>query len=108
MGQLFFDEECIYEILKRVMDGRTDGKAQSNMPLNFFKVGGIKTAQMVLSGELRASRALDMKCLLMTSEPQVQIQNNFTELSLKCPLPKLHKWFITNGSLPELPMRNDY
>ena len=40
MGQLFFDAECIYEILKPylklVMDGRTDGKAQSNMPLNFF------------------------------------------------------------------------
>ena len=50
MGQLFFDEECIYEIfkpyLKLVTDGRTDGKAQSNMPLNFFKVGGIKTAQL--------------------------------------------------------------
>ena len=30
----------------------------------------------------------------MTSpEPLVQIQNNFTEMSLKCPLPKLHKWF---------------
>ena len=57
MGQLFFDEECIYEIfkpyLKLVTDGRTDGKAQSNMPLNFFKVGGIKTAQMVLSAELK-------------------------------------------------------
>ena len=40
MGQLFFDAECIYEILKPylklVTDGRTDGKAQSNMPLNFF------------------------------------------------------------------------
>ena len=36
-----------------VMDGRTDGKAQSNMPLIFFKVGGIKTAQMVLSAELK-------------------------------------------------------
>ena len=40
MGQLFFDAECIYEILKPylklVMDGRTDGKAQSNMPLNIF------------------------------------------------------------------------
>ena len=35
------------------MDGRTDGKAQSNMPLNFFKVGGIKTAKMVLSAELK-------------------------------------------------------
>ena len=56
MGQLFFYEECIYEIfkpyLKLVMDGRMDRKAQSNMPLNFFKVGGIKTAQMVLSAEL--------------------------------------------------------
>ena len=53
MGQLFFDEECIYEILKLVRDGRTDGKAQSNRPLNFFKVGGIKTAQMVLSAKLK-------------------------------------------------------
>ena len=57
MGQLFFDEECIYEILKPylklVTDGRTDGKAQSNMPLlNLFKVSGIKTAQMVLSAEV--------------------------------------------------------
>ena len=55
MGQLFFDEECIYEIfktyLKLVTDGRTDGKTQSNMPLNFFKVWGIKTVQMVLSAE---------------------------------------------------------
>ena len=55
MGLLFFDEECIYEILKPylklVTDGRTE--AQSNMPLNFFKVGGIKTAQMVLSAELK-------------------------------------------------------
>ena len=57
MGQLFFDEECIYEILKPylklVTDGRMDGKAQNNMPINFFKVGGIKTAQMVLSAELK-------------------------------------------------------
>ena len=57
MGQLFFDEESIYEIskpyLKLVTDGRTDGKAQSNMPLNFFKFGGIKTAQMVLSAEIK-------------------------------------------------------
>ena len=40
MGQFFFDAECIYEILKPylklVMGGRTDGKAQSNMPLNIF------------------------------------------------------------------------
>ena len=44
MDQLFFDEECIYEILKPylklVTDGRTVGKAQSNMPPNFFKVWG--------------------------------------------------------------------
>ena len=57
MGQIFFDEECIYEILKPylklVTDRKTDGKAQSNMPLNFFKVGDIKTAQMVLSAELK-------------------------------------------------------
>ena len=57
MGQLFFDEECIYEILKPylklVTDRRTGWKALSNMPLNVFKVGGIKTAQMVLSAELK-------------------------------------------------------
>ena len=57
MGQLFFDEECIYKILKPyvkfVTDGRTDRKAQSNMPLNFFKVRGTKTAQIVLSAELK-------------------------------------------------------
>ena len=57
MGELFFDEECIYEILKpylKLVTGeRTDRKAQSNLPLNFFKVGGIKTAQMVLSAELK-------------------------------------------------------
>ena len=57
MGQLFFDEECIYEIFKPyfklVTDRRMGGKALSNMPLNFFKVGGIKTAQMVLSAELK-------------------------------------------------------
>ena len=57
MGQLFFYEECIYEMfkpyLKLVTDGRTDGKAKNNMPLNFFKVGGVKTAQMVLFAELK-------------------------------------------------------
>ena len=39
--------------LKLVTDGRTDGKAQSNMPLNFFQSWGHKTAQMVLSAELK-------------------------------------------------------
>ena len=57
MGQLFFEEECIYDIfkpyLKLVTDRRTGGKARSNMPLNFFKVGGINPAQMVLSAELK-------------------------------------------------------
>ena len=44
MGQLFFDEESIYEIskpyLKFVMDGRTE-KPKTICPFNFFKVGGI-------------------------------------------------------------------
>ena len=61
MGQLFFEGECIYEIskpyLKLVSDGRTDGQAQSNMPLNFFKVRGIKTAQMVLSVEQKGIKS---------------------------------------------------
>ena len=49
-GQLFFDEESIYEIskpyLKFVMDGRTDArmdKPKAICPFNFFKVGGIIT-----------------------------------------------------------------
>ena len=44
MGQLSFDEESIYEIskpyLKFVTDGRTDGRAQSNMPLQLFQSWG--------------------------------------------------------------------
>ena len=43
MGQLFFDKECIYEILKPylklVTDGRMDGKAQAICPLTFSKLG---------------------------------------------------------------------
>ena len=57
MGQLFFDEKCIYEILKPylklVTDGRTDGLAQSNMPPQLFRSLGHKTAQMALSAELK-------------------------------------------------------
>ena len=68
MGQLFFDEECIYEIFKPnhklVTDGKTDGKAQSNMPLIFFKVEGIKTAQMVLSAKLNGIQSSRYKMSL--------------------------------------------
>ena len=47
-GQLFFDAKSIYEIskpyLKLVTDGwtdaRTDGQAQSNMPLQLFQSWG--------------------------------------------------------------------
>ena len=46
MGQLLFDEECIYEIskpyLKLVTDGRTDVQAQSNMPPQLFQSWGHK------------------------------------------------------------------
>ena len=38
-----------YNLQKRngQMDGRTDGLAQLNMPLNFFEVGSIKSAVVV-------------------------------------------------------------
>ena len=50
MGQLFFDEESIYEIsqpsLKFVTDGRTgawtEGQAKGNMPLQLFQSWGHK------------------------------------------------------------------
>ena len=32
MAQLFFDEECIYEISKPYLKLVTDGQGQSNMP----------------------------------------------------------------------------
>ena len=57
MGQLFFDEECIYEIskpyLKLVMDGRTDGQAQSNMSPYFFQNWGHKNCP---NGSLRRTK----------------------------------------------------
>ena len=48
MGQLYFDEESIYEISKPClefwtdtqMDGRTDEQAQSNMPIQLFQKFG--------------------------------------------------------------------
>ena len=42
MGQLFFDDESIYEISKPYYKICLDGQAQSNCPFNFSKVGGIK------------------------------------------------------------------
>ena len=58
-GQLFFYAESIYEIskpyLKLVMDGltdaRTDGQAQSNMPLKLFQSWGHKKKYSTLLSE---------------------------------------------------------
>ena len=54
MGQLFFDEECIYDIskpyLKFVTDGRTvsrtEGLTDSNMPLKLFQSWGHNEPQL--------------------------------------------------------------
>ena len=40
MGQLFFDEESIYEISKPYLNFVADGQAQSNMPLQLFQSWG--------------------------------------------------------------------
>ena len=46
-----------------------------------------KITQMILLYQKSVTRALDKKC--QTSEPMVQIQNNFTEMFLMIPSTKI-------------------
>ena len=56
----------------------------------FLILPSTKIEKMVLLQPKRAAKALDKKCLQITSpEPLVQIQNNVTEMSLVLPSTKI-------------------